>query len=239
MSSKNQQRKWKTAGLCPTCGKPRDNPNRQECNACAKYHSDYVKQANRYYQSLHICPVCKTNRLESGQKRCSACKEMMKERHIRYGYDKAKVREYTKSRRERLKGQDLCVICGKVEPIAGQTLCEACKARAKELREQRKMENAIKYISKKLGKEEVLTQLAEEASEVVQAALKLRRAMNGINPTPIDEKTAWENVKEKLADIQVCQMVLFESDTGDDGIYDIADKKLVRWEHRLKNGAKM
>lgn len=35
-----------------------------------------------------------------------------------------------------------------------------------------------------LPREEILAQLAEEASELAQAALKLRRALNGTNPTP-------------------------------------------------------
>lgn len=36
-----------------------------------------------------------------------------------------------------------------------------------------------------LPKAEVLAQMAEELTEAAQAALKLRRAMDGANPTPI------------------------------------------------------
>lgn len=35
-----------------------------------------------------------------------------------------------------------------------------------------------------LGESELLAQLAEEAAELAQAALKLRRALDGSNPTP-------------------------------------------------------
>lgn len=41
-----------------------------------------------------------------------------------------------------------------------------------------------KKVSDILSKTEILAQLAEEASELAQAALKLRRAMDGTNPTP-------------------------------------------------------
>ena len=40
-----------------------------------------------------------------------------------------------------------------------------------------------------LPKAEVLAQMAEELTEAAQAALKLRRAMDGANPTPISVDT--------------------------------------------------
>lgn len=41
-----------------------------------------------------------------------------------------------------------------------------------------------KKVSDILPKTEILAQLAEKASELAQAALKLRRALDGTNPTP-------------------------------------------------------
>lgn len=41
-----------------------------------------------------------------------------------------------------------------------------------------------KKVSDILPKTEIMAQLAEEASELAQAALKLRRALDGTNPTP-------------------------------------------------------
>lgn len=55
-----------------------------------------------------------------------------------------------------------------------------------------------------------LEQLAEEAAELAQAALKMIRAMSSDNPTPIDAKTAWGNVLEEMADVQLCFDVLIE-----------------------------
>ena len=52
-----------------------------------------------------------------------------------------------------------------------------------------------------LPEEELLAQLAEECSEAAKAALKLRRARDGVNPTPVSEEEAFGNLVEELADI--------------------------------------
>lgn len=39
-----------------------------------------------------------------------------------------------------------------------------------------------------LPEEEILAQMAEECVEASKAALKLRRARSGVNPTPVSEK---------------------------------------------------
>ena len=44
-----------------------------------------------------------------------------------------------------------------------------------------------------LPEEELLAQLAEECSEAAKAALKLRRARDGVNPTPVSEEEAFSN----------------------------------------------
>ena len=51
-------------------------------------------------------------------------------------------------------------------------------------------------IKRHLPEEELLLQLAEECAELSQAALKLRRALTGINPTPITEDEARENLQQ-------------------------------------------
>ena len=56
-------------------------------------------------------------------------------------------------------------------------------------------------ISDILPETEILAQLAEEASELAQAALKLRRALDGTNPTPKSVEECEENLLEELADI--------------------------------------
>lgn len=55
-----------------------------------------------------------------------------------------------------------------------------------------------KKVSDILPKTEILAQLAEEASELAQAALKLRRALDGTNPTPKSVEECEENLLEEL-----------------------------------------
>lgn len=45
-----------------------------------------------------------------------------------------------------------------------------------------------------LPEEEILAQMAEECVEASKAALKLRRVRCGVNPTPVSEKDAFENL---------------------------------------------
>ena len=46
------------------------------------------------------------------------------------------------------------------------------------------MNENFEKIKGRLGEAEVLAQLAEECTELAQAALKMRRVLDGKNPTP-------------------------------------------------------
>ena len=50
---------------------------------------------------------------------------------------------------------------------------------------------------------ELLAGLAEECSELSQAALKLRRAYDGTNPTTTSKELAYEHFCEEIADVQL------------------------------------
>ena len=50
---------------------------------------------------------------------------------------------------------------------------------------------------------ELLCGLAEESSELAQAALKLRRAYDQTNPTPMDPDDAYEKLMQEIADVEV------------------------------------
>lgn len=73
------------------------------------------------------------------------------------------------------------------------------------------MEEKLKYIADSLGTREILCQLAEEASELSQAALKLRRAIDGKNPTPKSQETCWNGLIEEIADCELCLFMLIET----------------------------
>ncbi len=106
------------------------------------------------------------------------------------------------------------------------------------------MDKVIVYLS--LSREELLAQLAlaEECPEAAQAALKLRRAGSGENPTPVSEEDAFHKLIEELADVMLSASVLFGCEFEDndsrnlceevsDEIADIAGEKLDRWRNRL------
>lgn len=87
-------------------------------------------------------------------------------------------------------------------------------------------------IMEHIGESEMLCQLAEEAAELSQAALKLRRALTGINPTPVTADEARANLVEEIADILNVSELLLEIDDVDE-IYDIVQRKRERWLKRL------
>lgn len=87
-----------------------------------------------------------------------------------------------------------------------------------------------------LGEPEVLAQLAEEASELAQAALKLRRALEGTNPTPKTEAECRAALLEEVADVELCYEILgFQSLPTLPDIGRIMRRKKKRWIERLVN----
>ena len=91
-------------------------------------------------------------------------------------------------------------------------------------------------ITQKLGARERLEVLAEEAAELSQAALKMIRAyrMGGaVNPTPLTQEDALDNLFEEVADVELVVETL--------GLYvnrgrieEIKEEKRSRWIERLK-----
>lgn len=83
-----------------------------------------------------------------------------------------------------------------------------------------------------IGEGAALEQLAEEAAELAQAALKLARIVRHENPTPVDYETAFYSLLEELGDVRLCTKVL-EEKYGK--LITIKDerKKLARWRQRI------
>lgn len=91
-------------------------------------------------------------------------------------------------------------------------------------------------ISDYISTSDLLCQLAEECSELAQAALKLKRAMEGTNPTPKSILECWDALEEEMADVD---LVMGELLSAGNGLYierliDIENEKRERWLHRLK-----
>lgn len=93
--------------------------------------------------------------------------------------------------------------------------------------------NAIETIRSKLTTAEMLAQLAEECTEMAQAALKLRRVIDGTNPTPTSFADAEMNLMEEHADVCVCFEVLGWNDKSEREYF--REKKLERWAKRLED----
>lgn len=89
------------------------------------------------------------------------------------------------------------------------------------------------YIQKQLPVEELLCQLAEECNELSKAALKLRRVIDGKNPTPVTFEQALDNVREEIADVMLCIRML-DMDPNHWTYQEIMDAKTQRWAERIK-----
>lgn len=77
---------------------------------------------------------------------------------------------------------------------------------------------------------ELLAGLAEECSELAQAALKLRRVFDKTNPTPTTEEQAIENFEEEIADVLLYLEYIMYSRSH---VKKIIASKTKRWRDRL------
>lgn len=92
----------------------------------------------------------------------------------------------------------------------------------------------FKYICNQLSEQDVLCQVAEEASELAQATVKLWRVMNGTNPTPVTRSEAVAAMLEEIADVNVAVSAFVKKfDVKYDDIAKIEDEKILRWAKRL------
>lgn len=93
----------------------------------------------------------------------------------------------------------------------------------------------IDQIREMLPLAELMTQLAEEASELSQAALKYRRTLSNANPTPTTRRQAEDQLLEEIADVKLCLHVAgFEKVRDKIAVNRIISSKAERWLHRLE-----
>lgn len=94
----------------------------------------------------------------------------------------------------------------------------------------------MQYIIDSLPLEELLAQLAEEASELGHAALKLRRAVDGSNPTPVTVLEAVDDLREEIADVWLLIQTLgFDQGRDVEVYHEIISRKVDRWVMRLED----
>lgn len=96
----------------------------------------------------------------------------------------------------------------------------------------------LKYIQQKESTHNQMQQLAEEAAELAQAALKFNRMMGCGCYTPVNPKDARDAVIEETADVLLCLEAAFPHRPGNKGFYSnlarIYQEKAKRWAERLK-----
>lgn len=95
----------------------------------------------------------------------------------------------------------------------------------------------MEYILHALKYEELLCQMAEEAAELTQAAMKYRRKMGNVNPTTISWKEAEDNLLEEISDVMLlAELLLFGLTDEWQRIEEIKMFKANRWVRRLTGG---
>lgn len=92
-------------------------------------------------------------------------------------------------------------------------------------------EQYAEYIRNKVSQRTVFEQLAEEASELTQASLKIIRAaeLSDDSPTNITQDEAVHNLAEEIHDVFVCLYIIGCVEIED----NVAIEKLKRWAERL------
>lgn len=97
-----------------------------------------------------------------------------------------------------------------------------------------------KTIVERIGEPAFLEQLAEECSELSQAALKTARKYRGENPTPKTIDECLDSLQEEMADVMLCMDEWFDYREKDfwAWVYMTKQEKLERWKRRLEEVGK-
>ena len=93
----------------------------------------------------------------------------------------------------------------------------------------------LEYIRSRVPVEKQYMQLAEEAAELAQAALKVCRTLSDENPTPVSHEEAREKLLEEIADVHLSMLVLgLVDDAPQRKVQAYVWEKFRRWNKRLK-----
>lgn len=95
--------------------------------------------------------------------------------------------------------------------------------------------NAGDYVKANTDRVDLLCQLAEEAAELSQAALKVARKLKGTNPTPKSLIECKMNLIEEVADVELCLNLLgMFNPLAERRELDIMNAKVERWAARIR-----
>ena len=102
-------------------------------------------------------------------------------------------------------------------------------------------EEYLDYISTNLTARELLEQLAEEAAELAQAAMKVCRSLDDSNnPTACSPEAAWGQIDEELVDVLNAYCAVYGNfSAAANALMDCAaSPKWARWYERVKGAQK-
>lgn len=85
------------------------------------------------------------------------------------------------------------------------------------------------YVASQLSQAALFEQLAEECTELAQAALKMARLERGENPTPMLLEEIQANLVEEISDVDLVLSVLNINPSA-----RIQERKLARWVGRIE-----
>lgn len=132
MLNKTYERR-RTLGLCPICGKEREDDRYIYCGKCREKEKIKSRENRAFYRNLHFCPVCRKNKLFGSEKTCPECvaNSMIASAKSRDKLGKTK-KDYDIEWQRKLKEQGICRTgCGR-KRTEGHTYCEVCLARQRE-----------------------------------------------------------------------------------------------------------
>lgn len=93
---------------------------------------------------------------------------------------------------------------------------------------EEKLEHAL-YIRENIPQEALLEMLAEEATELAKAALKLARILRAENPTPVSSEQATSDLLEEFTDVLLVSDILRLQNYP-----AMSEMKIDRWKRRIK-----
>ena len=138
-----------------------------------------------------------------------------------------------------------CSECGEIVSVRSN-YCQNCSERwiwnnsekpscSRNQKEKMKMSDFKSdfEVIRSLGEPALLEQLAEECSELAQAALKLARLERGENPTPKAKIDCEAALMEEIADVHLCLGVISSHFECQNKLDDIEISKRERWAQRI------
>lgn len=146
-AARRRYRERREAGVCVKCGEAASEPGKPLCRECRERRSAQQKKLRAERMAWGVCTRC-GKKLYTAGTRCEECRaysaeheakrrERMTESEKKESYLKYQ-RRYDKARRERLKAEGICTVCGARKAEPEHTVCMECSARRRQNRKKKR-----------------------------------------------------------------------------------------------------